>query len=57
MVKQVDNMVPWRDSSSQARWKKLGGRSELNVLVLHLFNKVYKDPVFVVVALRPLCNV
>lgn len=48
---QADNVVFWRDLSSQTVWKRLGGLSELNVLVLHLFNKVYKDSIFLV--MRP----
>lgn len=46
MVNQADNVVPWRDSSSQTSWKKLGWLSELKVLVLGLFSKVFKDPIF-----------
>jgi len=48
MVKQADNVVSWRDSSSQTGWEELGGLSELNMLVLDFFKKVYKDPVFLV---------
>lgn len=52
-MKQADNVVPWRDSSCQTGCKKLGGLSELNVLVLHLFKKVYKDPIFLVMRPQP----
>lgn len=33
--------------------KKLGSLSALNVLVLHLYSMVYKDPIFLVVRPQP----
>lgn len=53
MVNQADDVVPRRDSSSQIGWKKLGWVSELNVLVLGLFSKVFKDPIFPVMKTQP----
>lgn len=49
----VKHLCKYRGPSEglQTGWEKLGGLSELIVLVLNLFNKVCKNPIYLV--MRP----
>lgn len=51
----MNRQITWSLGGTQA--PKLAGEglvvSELNVLVLHLFNKVHKDPIFLVMRPQP----